>query len=60
MSAVAGCCLVTLYMFSGSRVIFWIVKGIPDIFFYKFLKIFHCVHAIVRSTLSFLFLQYGF
>lgn len=46
--AVAGRCLVTLHVFSGSRVIFWILKVH---FFINFLKKFHsvCVYVCVRS-----------
>lgn len=55
--AVAGRCLVTLHVFSGSRVIFWILKVYLIHFFYNFFKkISLCVYVCVR----FLFLQYGF
>lgn len=59
--AVAGYCLVTLHVFSGSRVIFWILKVCLIDFSINFFKKFHCVCVFVHcSTLSFLFLQYVF
>lgn len=47
--AVAGRCLVTLHVFSGSRVIFWILKVYLIHFFIIFLKKFHSVCVCVCS-----------